>query len=155
MPPVSSRRRRPRIELRVQVLGFLFLCGIGAVVTKLWWVQVARGPAFSISMGSHSNVRVRLPSVRGEIRDRNGVVLVQNRASYEVDFYLQTMVDANTKRLKDLGQKPPKISYLGRKNGMPHQVEEDNIVDVVNTAVMPKLQELGLARDYNSESLQN
>ena len=35
---------------------------------------------------------MRIPSVRGEIRDRNGVTLVQNRASYEVDFYLPEMV---------------------------------------------------------------
>ena len=37
-------------------------------------------------------VTVRIPSVRGEIRDRNGITLVANRASYEVDFYLPDMV---------------------------------------------------------------
>ena len=35
---------------------------------------------------------MRIPSVRGEIRDRNGITLVANRASYEVDFYLPDMV---------------------------------------------------------------
>src|SRR5271155_5296347 len=100
MAAYMSRRRRPRIELRVQVLGFLILCGLGAIVTRLWWVQVARGSAYTAKMASHSEVRVRIPSVRGEIRDRNGIPLVQNRASYEVDFYLQTMVDEYTKLQK-------------------------------------------------------
>ena len=43
-------------------------------------------------IAGRSEVTVRIPSVRGEIRDRNGVTLVANRASYEVDFYLPDMV---------------------------------------------------------------
>lgn len=151
MAAYMSRRRRPRIELRVQVLGFLFLCGIGAIVARLWWVQVARG-AYNPGRG-RQEVRVRIPSVRGEIRDRNGVVLVQNRASYEVDFYLQTMVDEYTKRLKALGKKVPLVSYRGTENGMPHAETEPDIIAVVNDAVIPRLQELDLAKDYNSERL--
>ena len=43
-------------------------------------------------VAAKASVTVRIPSVRGEIRDRNGVTLVGNRASYEVDFYLPDMV---------------------------------------------------------------
>src|SRR5580692_3061588 len=100
MAAYMSRRRRPRIELRVQVLGFLILCGLGAIVTRLWWIQVARGAAYTTKIASRSEVRVRIPSVRGEIRDRNGIPLVQNRASYEVDFYLPEMVHEYARRLK-------------------------------------------------------
>src|SRR5260221_314162 len=99
MAAYMSRRRRPRIEQRVQVLGFLILCGLGAIVTRLWWVQVARGSAYTRTSG-RAEVRVRIPSVRGEIRDRNGIPLVQNRASYEVDFYLPEMVSEYRKRSK-------------------------------------------------------
>ena len=45
-----------------------------------------------------SEATVRIPSIRGEIRDRNGVTLVQNRASYEVDFYLPEMVKGYRER---------------------------------------------------------
>ena len=45
-----------------------------------------------------SEATVRIPSIRGEIRDRNGVALVQNRASYEVDFYLPEMVKGYRQR---------------------------------------------------------
>lgn len=151
MAAYMSRRRRPRIELRVQVLGFLVLCGLGVIVARLWWIQVARGSSYSMNKG-RQEVRVRIPSVRGEIRDRNGVVLVQNRASYEVDFYLQTMVDGYT---KTFGKKPPQVPYVGTENGMPHSKTEDDIVAVVNEAVIPRLQELDLARDYNSVRLKN
>src|SRR5271156_1961998 len=150
MAAYMSRSRRPRIELRVQVLGFLILCGLGAIAARLWWVQVERDSAYAMKSASHSEVRVRIPSVRGEVRDRNGIVLVQNRASYEVDFYLQTMVDANTKLLKAQGKNPPQVPYIGKENGMPHSEHEDDIVAVVNSAVIPRLQQLDLARDYNA-----
>src|SRR5438874_2616505 len=53
---------------------------------------VAHGEEYAKKIAGRSKVRVRIPSVRGEIRDRHGVPLVQNRASYDVDFYLPYMV---------------------------------------------------------------
>src|SRR6187402_1733862 len=88
----SAFSRRPSAEWRVIFLAFVFLCGLGALVAKLWWEQVARGTMWTKKIASRSEVTVRIPSVRGEIRDRNGITLVANRASYEVDFYLPDMV---------------------------------------------------------------
>jgi penicillin-binding protein 2 len=84
---MNRRRLSPRI--RLQALGLLMLLGLGSLVLKLWWVQVAHGVEWTARVRGSSEVTVRVPSVRGEIRDRNGVTLVQNRASYEVDFYLR------------------------------------------------------------------
>jgi len=155
MAAYMSRRRRPRIELRVQVLGFLFLCGLGAIVGRLWWVQVARGSAYTAKIIGRSEVRVRIPSVRGEIRDRNGIPLVQNRASYEVDFYLPEMVREFRKRAKETGQAVPRRYYLGTFKGMAKNMDEVDILKVVNSAVVPRLQELDLAKDYNAKRLQS
>ena len=76
---------------------------------KLWWVQVAHGAEWTARIRGSSEATVRIPSVRGEIRDRNGVTLVQNRASYEVDFYLPEMVKGYRQRY---GQ-PPVTEYRG------------------------------------------
>jgi penicillin-binding protein 2 len=148
-------RRGPRIELRVQVLGFLILCGLAGLVTRLWWVQVARGAAYTAKIANNSEVRVRIPSVRGEIRDRNGIPLVQNRASYEVDFYLPEMVREFKKRTRDTGEQVPVREYLGTVKGMAKYMEEVDIVKVVNKAVIPRLQDLDLAKDFNSKRLQS
>jgi penicillin-binding protein 2 len=155
MAAYRSRHNRPRIELRVQMLGFIILCGLGVIVARLWWVQVARGAAYTAKILGRSEVRVRIPSVRGEIRDRNGIPLVQNRASYEVDFYLPEMVREYRKRAKDLGQPVPKRYYIGTLKGMAKNMEEVDILKVVNNAVVPRLQALDLARDYNAKRLQN
>ena len=84
--------RRPSTEWRIIFLAFCILCGLGGLIGKLWWEQVARGKTWTKKIASRSEVTVRIPAVRGEIRDRNGVTLVANRASYEVDFYLPDMV---------------------------------------------------------------
>jgi penicillin-binding protein 2 len=144
------RRRGPRIELRIYVVGFLVLCALGAMVLRLWWVQVARGAVYSAKIAQRSEVTVRIPSVRGEIRDRNGIPLVQNRASYEVDFYLPDMVRGFRERN---GGQVPYIQYQSPVHGMLQNKREADIVQIVNSAVIPRLESLDLAKDYNAKRL--
>ena len=144
------RRRGPRIELRIYVVGFLVLCALGALILRMWWVQVARGSDYAKKIAQRSEVTVRIPSVRGEIRDRNGIPLVQNRASYEVDFYLPDMVRGFKERNE--GQ-VPYIQYQAPVRGMLTNKREADIVQIVNTAVIPRLETLDLAKDYNATSL--
>src|SRR5689334_5740479 len=136
--------------LRLQFLGLLMLLGLGGLVVRLWWVQVARGAAWTARIRGSSEATVRIPSIRGEIRDRNGVALVQNRASYEVDFYLPEMVKGYRQRY---GQ-PPVTEYRGTVSGMPKDLKEPDIVKIVNNGIVPRLDDLNLARDYNSGQLQ-
>lgn len=143
-------RRRLSHRMRIQVLGLLMLLGFGAIALRLWWVQVARGAEWTARIRGSSELTVRIPSVRGEIRDRNGVTLVQNRASYEVDFYLPEMVKGYRMRV---GQ-PPVTQYRAMINGMPKDMTEPDIVKIVNDGVVPRLDDLDLARDYNASRLQ-
>ncbi|MEY2536482.1 MAG: penicillin-binding protein 2 [Verrucomicrobiota bacterium] len=145
---MNRRRLNPR--LRIQFLGLLMLLGIGALAFRLWWVQVARGEQWTARIRGSSEATVRLPSVRGEIRDRNGLSLVQNRASYEVDFYLPEMV----KGYRDRFGRPPQTEYRAIISGMPKDQKEADIIKIVNQGVVPRLDDLHLARDYNAGQLQ-
>jgi len=144
------RQRGPRIELRIYIVGFAVMVVLAAIILRLWWVQVARGALYSAKIAQRSEVTVRIPSVRGEIRDRNGIPLVQNRASYEVDFYLPDMVRGFKER--NDGQ-APMIQYQATQHGMQARKTEADIVQIVNTAVIPRLEALDLARDYNAKRL--
>ena len=93
---------------------------------------------------------MRIPSVRGEIKDRNGLTLVQNRASYEVDFYLPEMVKGYRERFGS----PPLTEYRAIINGMPKDVKEPDIIKIVNDGIVPRLDDLDLARDYNAKQLE-
>jgi penicillin-binding protein 2 len=126
------------------------LLGLGALAARLWWVQVARGAEWTARIRGSSEATVRIPSIRGEIRDRNGTSLVQNRASYEVDFYLPEMVKGYRQRY---GQ-PPLTLYRGNVSGMPKDLKEPDIVKIVNDGIVPRLDDLDLARDYNASQLQ-
>src|SRR5213082_46625 len=143
-------RRHITSRVRIQLLGLLMLMGIGALGLKLWWIQVAHGQEWTSQLRGSSQATVRIPSVRGEIKDRNGLTLVQNRASYEVDFYLPEMVKGYRERF---GQ-PPVTEYRATINGMPKDLKEPDIIRIVNDGIVPRLNDLDLARDYNSKNLE-
>ncbi len=147
-----NRFRRSSPELRIYFMALVMLGAFGTLAAKLWWEQVARGKWWSQKIATRSEVTVRIPSVRGEIRDRNGVTLVGNRASYEVDFYLPDMVRGFKQQFKHA----PRTHYRAPegRNQMLKEKEEEDVVKIVNTSVIPRLQALDLAKDYNAEGLQ-
>jgi penicillin-binding protein 2 len=143
-------RRTFKAEWRIYFVALLMLCGLGVLTAKLWYEQVLRGPKWTARLASRSEVTVRIPSVRGEIRDRNGVTLVENRASYGVDFYLPDMVRGYR---RDMGTVPV-VEYVAPVRQMKKRMREPDIVRIVNESVVPRLDALKLAEDYNSERLQ-
>ena len=142
--------RRPSAEWRVIFLGFVMLIAFAALIARLWYEQVLRGKQWEKKIAGKSEVTVRIPAERGEIRDRNGIALVTNRASYEVDFYLPDMVNGYR---REYG-KVPQQEYDGVIKGMKKKRKVDDVVRIVNETVIPKLDELDLAQDYNSVLLQ-
>src|SRR5216110_1517513 len=147
---IRMNKGRVASRIRIQFLGLLMLLGMGALGLRLWWIQVAHGAAWTSQLRGSSQATVRIPSVRGEIKDRNGVTLVQNRASYEVDFYLPEMVKGYRERFGS----PPTVTYRAQISGMPKDMKEADIVKIVNDGVIPRLDDLKLARDYNANKLQ-
>ena len=132
-----------------------FIAGIIAaamllLVGRMWYVQIIKGDAYRARIKGHSQLTVRLPAVRGEICDRNGIPLVENRASMEVEFYLPDIVRA----WKEEHGSVPKRRYWGLDHGMRALKEEADIVKIVNDSIVPQLEKLGLAGDYNTRKLQ-
>src|SRR5438552_512919 len=143
-------RHRNNWRLRIQFLALFMLLGMGALGLRLWWIQVAHGVEWTAQLRTSSQATVRIPSVRGEIKDRNGLTLVQNRASYEVDFYLPEMVKGYRERFGA----PPLTEYRAIISGMPKDLKEPDIIKVVNNGIIPRLNDLDIARDYNAGKLQ-
>jgi penicillin-binding protein 2 len=145
---MNRRKLSPR--LRIQFVGLLMLVGMAALGLRLWWIQVAHGAEWTSQIRGSSQATVRIPSVRGEIKDRNGLTLVQNRASYEVDFYLPEMVKGYRERFGS----PPLAEHRAIISGMPKDVKEPDIIKIVNDGIVPRLEDLDLARDYNAKNLE-
>lgn len=79
---------------KILILGGILSAALFLLIVRMWYVQIIRGEAYRTRIKGHSQLTVRLPAVRGEICDRNGIPLVENRASMEVEFYLPDIVRA-------------------------------------------------------------
>ena len=80
-------------DIRVQGwrLGILALMIFGAVallLSRLWNVQVVNSDSARARSEEQTTVRARIAPARGAICDRNGVMLAENRPSFDIDFYL-------------------------------------------------------------------
>ena len=138
------------LDFRILLLaGFVLLCLL-IIGYRLWWVQIKLYSYYKGRIQNSSEVTVRIPSVRGEIRDRNGVILVSNRPSYEVDFYLPDLV---TGYKNQYGQTPLVDFQQRDSSGMIHDRKEADIVQIVDETIIPRLQELKMAEPYNAERL--
>ncbi|MFV0416142.1 MAG: penicillin-binding protein 2 [Chthoniobacterales bacterium] len=136
---------------RFYTLAAIFLGLLSILAVRLWYVQIVRGEEYAAKVKGNSKVTVRLPAVRGEILDRNGIKLVENRASFDVDFYLPGMV--REYRKKHGRSKVPTTTYRATW-GMPKDIRIADIVEIVHTDIIPRLNDLGLAGDYNTEELE-
>jgi penicillin-binding protein 2 len=147
-PSRQPSRANPEIVF-LAIVVLTILCVVGV---RLWFVQVKLADYYRSRTQGSSKVTVRIPSVRGEILDRNGTPLVTNRSIYELDLYLPDIV---SRYEAEYGQ-PPLVNVRTKDSqGMLHDREIPDIVQIVNREVVPKLQALGLAAEYNPETLQN
>ncbi|MFZ9932768.1 MAG: penicillin-binding protein 2 [Chthoniobacterales bacterium] len=138
-------------EFRIAVLAAMALAVFLMLLGRLWYVQVARGSEYTSRIRNTSQVSVRLPAVRGEILDRNGVPLVQNRASNAIEFYFPDIVRDYRNRFGDI----PMHTYQTPVAGMMTEKSEPDILRIVNETVIPRLVELGVARDFNANAMRN
>lgn len=141
--------RRGLSPFPILFLAALMLLALGGIVFRLWYVQIARGAEYTAKIASGSRVNVRIPAVRGEILDRNGIPLVQNRVSVDVDFYLPDMVRA----YRQQNGYVPQLEDSIRVHGMLRETKINDIEKIVRETVIPELERFSLAADYNSDKL--
>jgi penicillin-binding protein 2 len=80
-PPIT-----PQLALRVAVLGGMAFVLFAIVFFRLWYLQVLSGDQY-LQQARDNRVReVRVQAPRGDIVDRNGNVLVENRAATVVQL---------------------------------------------------------------------
>src|SRR5206468_4664801 len=78
-------------DRQLQVLSICVLSGLGLLLVGLWYVQVLSAKRYKNTQISQSFRAVRIPAIRGKILDANGVVLAENRPSYNVNLYLDEL----------------------------------------------------------------
>ncbi|MGB6219697.1 penicillin-binding protein 2 [Haloferula sp.] len=139
----------PRHRLRIYLLTALVLFGFGALLSRLYEFQITDEDYYKSLEPGDSLVTVREPGIRGAILDRNGVELARNRRNYEVYFDLEEIHKSYRRR----NEIDAKRDVVTSEKGMPRLAEETDIVKIVNTWIIPRLAELGVAKGYNASAL--
>src|SRR6476620_3479763 len=138
------------LDFRILFLAVFILASLFAIGVRLWFVQVKMADYYRGRIQGSSEVTVRIPSVRGEIRDRNGIPLVTNRPSYEVDFYFPDIVNGYKQKY---GQVPMNEARTRDNHGMLHDRNQPDIVEIVDRAIVPKLRAYKLSGSLSPEKL--
>ena len=95
--PIDERRPpiTPQLALRVAVLGGIAFVLFAIIFFRLWYLQVLSGDQY-LQQARDNRVReVRVQAPRGDIVDRNGHVLVENRAATVVQIDPESLPAAN------------------------------------------------------------
>jgi penicillin-binding protein 2 len=104
--PVDERRLpiTPQLALRVAVLGGIAFVLFAIIFFRLWYLQVLSGDQY-LQQARDNRVReVRVQAPRGDIVDRNGHVLVENRAATVVQIDPESLPAAERNAAATWGQ---------------------------------------------------
>lgn len=78
----TSQLLRRRTVIRASVAGLVVILMLGILVSRLWYLQVVRYEGLAARADQNRIAVVPIPPRRGEVVDRNGVVLARNYRDY-------------------------------------------------------------------------
>jgi penicillin-binding protein 2 len=109
----------PKLALRVAILGGIALVAFGIVFFRLWYLQVLSGDKYRAEANNNQQREIKVEAPRGEIVDRDGRVLVDNRTGLAVKI-------TPDKLPKDPAGRRDVYRRLGRLvNRSPRRIEKD------------------------------
>ena len=94
------KKNDPQLRLVALVLaGGLFI-----LLSGLWWVQVVSAREYQNHLEMQAYRTIREPAVRGKILDREGRVLADNHARYNLCLYFDDLNDQFTRNTTGSGR---------------------------------------------------
>ncbi len=142
-----------KYQFRLYLFTLAILCGFGLLVFRLWSLQIDRREEFAKMIPGAKKERARIPGPRGEIKDRNGVVLATNKASFEVRVSLAEVVTEFKRLAKARKTDLPQFTFTTIEKGQPREKKEIDIYVVFEEIVAARMREMGVHRDYSMDSL--
>ena len=139
-----------QFRVRLYLLALLVLAGFSLLVYRLYQIQVVEHEKYAARVPGSKFESVRIPGIRGEIRDRNGITLVDSTPNYELRLDLRELVNAYLKDNETL----PKYTWERFDSyGQRQKKTETDIVKIFEETAFKGLQDLGLLADYSASSM--
>lgn len=144
-----------KYRFRLYLFSLLVMAAFLTLVYRLYYLQIERNDEFKARLPTTRHLKARVPGVRGEIKDRNGIVLVSNKPTFEVRINLKDVVDAKVRAMKiESHGKPvslPKVEYDKNEGGFARKVKETDIVAVMEEMVFEPLRQMKLAKEETEQ----
>jgi penicillin-binding protein 2 len=80
---------------QLRLLAVTVFGGMALLLAGLWWVQVVSSHYYQEKLEVQSIRTVRMPAIRGQILDRDGRPIAENRPCYNIDLYLEDLSRSN------------------------------------------------------------
>ncbi len=138
-------------RVRLYLLAILVMAGFSLLIYRLYQIQVVSHDYYAARVPGSKFESVRIPGIRGEIKDRNGITLVDSTPNYELQLDLREIIAAYLKTHSKLPE--PYTWERFDSYGQKEIKTEVDIVAIVEATVFPGLQDLGLLADYSSSSM--
>ncbi|TDU67167.1 penicillin-binding protein 2 [Prosthecobacter fusiformis] len=142
-----------KYRFRLYLLTLAMMCGFGVLVYRLWTLQIVRHEEFVNKVPEAKQLRARIPGVRGEIKDRNGIVLATNKASFEVRVNLREVYEEYARQCQAKKVDIPTVPFEYMDRGLPRKKEEPDIVRMFQELIIARLKEMGLPAPSFDEAL--
>ena len=112
----------PQLALRVAIIGGIALALFAVVFFRLWYLQVLSGDKYETEANSNQVRKIKVQAPRGEIVDREGRVLVNNRTGLAVRVTPDELPE-------DDGERREVYNRLGRVLGRDSERIEKSVED--------------------------
>ena len=122
---------------RVTLLATGMGLGLFALLSGLFWTQVASARRYGESLQHQSVRRIRVPALRGGLYDRNGLQLVDNRPFYNIVLYIEERRHLRRKNTLDETVRVAReaIETTAGRLGLPSHVTEEEIKGHITQAL--------------------
>lgn len=122
-----------RSSLRIAILGVFALAMFAIIFFRLWFLQVLSGEQYLSEANQNRTRDVRVEAPRGNIFDRNGELLVDNRSSWQVRVDQREWNIALTKKRMLLKFQDPEfeplLARLSKAIGEPQSALKEKMRD--------------------------
>ncbi|HSI82479.1 MAG: penicillin-binding protein 2 [Candidatus Methylacidiphilales bacterium] len=163
-PDYSTHSPNTLTILRIVAVAAVMMGGLTYLATTLYRLQIVERAKWVQRVENQQIVNVRIPPARGMIMDRGDnpwdhsprdpIPLAENRVSYDIDFYMETLVRHYKGENKgDVPMKP--ITVRDRKKNMLETVEVLDIAKIVQNCLEPIAQSLGMKDLPDAKEIEN
>lgn len=145
----SSRQMTPQLAWRVAIIGGVALIAFGVVFFRLWYLQVLSGDKYRAEANANQVREIKVQAPRGEIVDREGRVIVNNRVSLAVKVRPDKLPESAAART-DLYRRLARV--LAMKPGVIEAEVEEQLEQVPYSPATVKQDVSGRAVGYLLEN---